>query len=90
MTRHRRLWFFLILFGAPAGIAAGSGGEHEDRHQHARTPGMERGHGSHAMRTQGPPPLYEGWDGQRRRITTRSRAAQRYFDQGLNLVYARF
>jgi tetratricopeptide (TPR) repeat protein len=39
-------------------------------------------------KTAGPPPLYENLGSLHHPITTASRKAQRYFDQGLRLVYA--
>jgi glutamine cyclotransferase len=40
-----------------------------------------------ACRTTPAPRLYEGFDGYHRDVTTRSPEAQRFFDQGLQLLY---
>ena len=44
-------------------------------------------HGA-APATQGPPPLYKGLGTLQHKVTTKSPAAQKYFDQGLRLAYA--
>ena len=45
-------------------------------------------HGAHATGEPSPPPLLDGLGVHHHAVTTTSREAQRYFDQGLRLVYA--
>jgi tetratricopeptide (TPR) repeat protein len=46
------------------------------------------GHGTHAPRSAAPPSLLDGLGTHHHAVTTSNPAAQRYFDQGLRLVYA--